>query len=1125
MKKIKWSVLAFFVLALLLSAGTSYLALEQTSIKKETAGVTKKLSIAIVNQDEGITVDGKEFNFGKELTDSVVKQKDQEWQTPPNSRYAEMGLKSGIYDLMITIPAGFSKQTMSPLDPADTSGNTEKAKLIYQISKTGNKDAEAEAERVALEKLNELNGQIIDVYFTTILASLHSAQDSIKKLVDKEETYGSVYNDHVNSPLSNYTQQFKTVQDYTGTSKESFRGLQDTLKGFGTGLADGTKVNETYFQSLEKLAKNQETNAIVTKSFAEQMTKNDSAMSTGDVSEQLAMLKSSNDEIYKQFQKMEENRTLSVQVDSVQKYLDTVNEQVSMIDKEVTTKMGEGLHGNVENDLLNYISDQDSGGLRQITLDGLANGALHQRFNDEIWSVMQQLKNHDPSVFEKAMGAGVFDANKYLNVLKLAEKYARENNQEWKREPSVDMPRDQAVEDKLGDYITNEVNKIKNIDIVDTNYYRYPVSTEIQFEKSENQQTLFFKAPTDFYILEDMDAVKITSAEHPDDPIGTVRYDDTKKMWYIDMDKEFTGDEALNATLTIDLYMKKDTLDNIFIQKPIRIDLFKQETKEVPIPETPTPEVPVDPETPVDPEKPGTSPPKEEPEEPEEPTEGETTTEIVDTQLIGMDLQYMLAPADIENERQRLFEELGGPIKQIADDTAKYVAPYYRLAELFRSYYGIDINSDSLDGKNLAELATDNSFYTQFNKDRVAEIVAAITDSVTRFIQRDLLIFQQQVEESQTRIGVTKENANVLTERLNETTAQAVAMNASVAETLANVEAWRKASLDLLDKGGVVITNTGDEKSATLALGSDFQGLLSQSKSLADSSKTNLNSADNVYKTFDAIDKQAKNIQNSGLGIVTQAQRLATNMANKLGQDQEFSGNFSEVMAKSRIGEKQNEGLNSLLSNPVTKEKGTTIAAGDTFTPYLIVLVCFIVALFTGYVIAAQERKRKQEDDFEEEMALAYLNTPITLLTIGIGLLEGAIIGAISAYFLDLRNVMFVSWMGIIILVMLVFVMIATYLLRQLRMIGMFLLLVILAMYLFLTEAVGLKIDKDSILATVRSMSPLQYVENMLNGFASRTDDWLVLMYSLIGAAVVGIVVNLFVWHRSKQTEGNDEDE
>ncbi|MBC1226896.1 type VII secretion protein EsaA [Listeria booriae] len=1115
MKKIKWSVLVFFVLALLLSAGTSFLALEQNATKKETEGTIKKLSIALVNNDSGTVVNGTDINFGEALTAKVLKENDQEWQTAPTN-FARNGLKSGTYDLMITIPQNFSEKTMS-MD----SENPEKATIEYQISKTGNKDAEAEAERVALEKVNELNGRVIDVYFGTILNSLQTAQDSIQKLVAKEETYGSIYNDHVNAPLSQYTQQFKTVQDYTGTSKESFRSLQDILKGFGTGLADGTKTNETYFQSLEKLAKNQETNALVTKSFAEKMTQNDQAMSTGDVSEQLANLKSSNDAIYAQFQKMEENKTMAVQVDNVQKYLDTINEQVAMINNEVTTKMGDGLTENVRTDLQNYISGQDSGNPKTISLNDLADSKLHDRFNDAIWRAMQQLSNHDKRVFEKAIEDGAYDAGTYLNVLKLAEKYASENNKDWDYSISAKLPRDKEVDDAMAAYITEKLDEIKAVSSSVSGYYRYPITTEVQIEPSEGTQRLYFAVPRDFYIFEGIDAVKISSDAHSE-AIADISYDADKELWYIDLKPEVTAEteSAFTATLAIDLYMKQETLTSSFIQQPIAIDLYKEIT---------TPSEPVTPEEPTNPDEPTTPGEGEDEgeggEEPVTPVEPDPPT--VETSRIGIDTQYMLKPEDVEQKRQEVLSNLQSTVKSTADDTAKFVAPYYRLAELFRVYYGINATNEALDldGKRLTELATANSYYTQFNNDRIAAIVSAITDSVTRFIQRDLTIFKQQVDESQTRVATTKENANVLTERLNETTAQAATMNQSVAKMLENVEAWRKASLELLEKGGVVVTNTGDEKTATLALGSEFQTLLTQSKSLADASTSNLNSADNVYKTFDAIDQQAKNIQNSGLGIVTQAQRLSTNMSDKLGQDQTFAGNFADVMKNSRVGDRPNEDLYNFLSNPVTKVKGDTIAAGDTFTPYLIVLVCFIVALFTGYVIAAQERKRRQEDDFEEEMALAYQNTPITLLTVGIGLIEGAIIGAISAYFLDLHNVLFVSWMGIIVLIMLVFVTIATYLLRQLRMIGMFLLLVILAMYLFLTEAVGLKIDKDSILATVRSMSPLQYVENLLNSFASRADDWLILMYSLIGAAVIGIAVNLFVWHRNKQAEGDDDDD
>ena len=59
----------------------------------------------------------------------------------------------------------------------------------------------------------------------------------------------------VHSPLANYTNQFKTVQDYTGISVNSFKGFQDVLKGFGQALDEGNKSNNTYLEGFNNFQK------------------------------------------------------------------------------------------------------------------------------------------------------------------------------------------------------------------------------------------------------------------------------------------------------------------------------------------------------------------------------------------------------------------------------------------------------------------------------------------------------------------------------------------------------------------------------------------------------------------------------------------------------------------------------------------------------------------------------------------------------------------------------------------------------------------------------------------------------------------------------------------------------
>src|SRR5699024_6206923 len=141
-----------------------------------------------------------------------------------------------------------------------------------------------------------------------------------------------------------------------------------------------------------------------------------------------------------------------------------------------------------------------------------------------------------------------------------------------------------------------------------------------------------------------------------------------------------------------------------------------------------------------------------------------------------------------------------------------------------------------------------------------------------------------------------------------------------------------------------------EENTAVMSLSHEFEPLLSQSQSLVDQSSSNLETADSVYRTFDRVDEQAETIRQSGTDLIKEADDLSNDMTNKLEEDEEFVDNFQGVLENSRIGGQQNEDLYDFLSSPVDTENKGLIIKGDTFTPYFLVLIGFIVALFTGYV-------------------------------------------------------------------------------------------------------------------------------------------------------------------------------
>ncbi|MCU5323793.1 type VII secretion protein EsaA, partial [Bacillus cereus] len=462
-------------------------------------------------------------------------------------------------------------------------------------------------------------------------------------------------------------------------------------------------------------------------------------------------------------------------------------------------------------------------------------------------------------------------------------------------------------------------------------------------------------------------------------------------------------------------------------------------------------------------------------------------------------------------------------------EAVETVQSYQGLMSLYQMYYGIDLRTSDVAPKleegSLDAIATDHSLYYMLNKQSVIDLISnLVSASITSEVKQDMIGLKQKMDSYQQLITSADQNSMLLAEKLNETMQQATSMNQNLGEYLKGLAKWRESSLKLAEEQQVLTTNNAGEQTAVLSLDSGIKSLTMQTQSLVESSKHSLATSDDVYKTFDQINGQAKEIQESGTTIVSKADSLLNDFTKKMEDDKAFSKNFTKILANSRIGDRQNEMLYEFLSSPVQKQNDGVIVAGNAFTPYLIVLTCFIVALFTAYAIANQEKKRTQSDHFEERFSLIDMNVPTTVVAFGISIVEGISIGIISGRLLKFGQDQSLLWIAFITFIMMAFVLVSTYLLRQIKMVGMFILLVFLSMYLFLTEAVGSKVDQMSSVGKMRQFSPLQYIEGFLNDFISGKDTGKVIFIVLFVIAIIGLASNLFVWHKKwEEKEVNDQ--
>ncbi|WP_192797161.1 type VII secretion protein EsaA [Bacillus cereus] len=1196
MKKFKWSILLFIILALVLSTGVSYLALNQ-NVKKANENTTPKMTVALVNEDQGTVFEGNKIAFGDQFVKNVNKNTKQEWYVVSRG-VAENGLKNNNYNMMIVIPNDFSRKAV-----AIDSEIPEKLTLNYKVNATGNKDLKAEAENTASVILEDFNKQIIDVYFASIIGKLQGAQDNIGKIIEKGNVQTTMYKKDIHSPLANYTNQFKTVQDYTGVSVNSFKGFQDVLKGFGQALDEGNKSNSTYLDGFNNFQKMQTDNNLLANNFTNQFNQYMNDMNTGDALKQLSALESANKIISNQFTFSEKEPNILTDASAIQKYLADVKKQVSEYDTELAGKLESDIQDTVIKKLKQSMSND---GKQEIFINTLMKQP-DVRIKKQIENLIAKL----PSLNMEEIGqSDLPDTTKLQlqNVIQFTKKYNKENNFYY----------DPVNKISLGNAIKEVKDRLYTEGIT--------FSDTAKVIKMESPQILKISIPEEFKLDGSTEALYIDDVDRTSDFLQSEA-------------GEITIAPRNEGDIKISLHVKlKDPNINIDVFSPVtwQWELSGTHKKE-------------------------TSPEKEEPNKEDKGTQ----TENSKVENVVHKSQYGIMPL-VHNAKTPIIKKMenttgnnegsqgggtgkdngtggnpgggtgtdngtggnpgggtgtdngtggnpgggtgtdngtggnpgggtgtdngtggnpgggtgtdngtggnpggetgtdngtgGNPGGETGTDNGKViesttnqvvhqkaevltknissalikeavdtVESYQGLMSLYEMYYGIDLRTKDvcpkLEEGSLDAIATNQSLYYVLNKQSLIDLISnLVSSSITTEIKQDMSGLKQKINSYQQSITSADQNSMLLAEKLNGTTQQATSMNENLGEYLKGLAKWRENSLKLVEEQQVLTTNHAGEQTAILSLDSGIKSLMMQSQSLVESSKHSLATSDDVYKTFDQINGQAKEIQDSGTTIVSKADLLLNDFTKKMEDDKSFSKNFTKILANSRIGDRQNEMLYDFLASPVQKQNDGVIVAGNAFTPYLIVLTCFIVALFTAYAIANQEKKRMQSDHFEEKFSLIDMNVPTTVVAFGISIVEGISIGIISGRLLKFGQDQSLLWIAFITFIMMAFVLVSTYLLRQIKMVGMFILLVFLSMYLFLTEAVGSKVDQMSSVGKIRQFSPLQYIESFLNDFISGKDTGKVIFVVLFVIAIIGLVSNLFVWHKKwEEKEVNDQ--
>ncbi|SFJ61343.1 MULTISPECIES: YhgE/Pip domain-containing protein [unclassified Bacillus (in: firmicutes)] len=153
-------------------------------------GSTKDVPIAISNKDKGANLRGKDINIGKEVVDSLKKNKNLGWKFV-DEKEAIHGVEHGEYYASITIPKDFSEKIATVLDD-----NPQKPEIQYYVNEKVNaiapkitsKGASGIVEEIGKNFVKTANGEIFKIFnelgidLETNLPSIEKVKDLVFKL-------------------------------------------------------------------------------------------------------------------------------------------------------------------------------------------------------------------------------------------------------------------------------------------------------------------------------------------------------------------------------------------------------------------------------------------------------------------------------------------------------------------------------------------------------------------------------------------------------------------------------------------------------------------------------------------------------------------------------------------------------------------------------------------------------------------------------------------------------------------------------------------------------------------------------------------------------------------------------
>lgn len=1039
------------------------------------------IKVAVVNEDTGKVYNGQPVNIANTLVNSFIAKNNYKVEVVSRS-IAENGLKNETYQLMIILPSKFSEEAL-----AIESTSPVQAKFQYQIQSSDQLTVkQAEQAVVAFKEL--FNKDLINIYFTSIIGNLKTAQGQVADVVTNEHESLTSFNNKLVDPLAQYSQQFNGLGSSPNNLLSSYLSFNKTLLNTNDAFKSIDSVNKTYEGTIEEIKGQQKKWDQSLKTREDALSSYDTEFSKLSVKEQLDQLVAINTQF-------NNNNNNNLSEPAIWKQ---TTDTASSYNQDIT-KLLESLKKNnkeIDDTLSNYDTK-----IREAVESSLAkNSSAVDGANKTLGSYIQSLNTSMQNQIASKW-PGVYYDDAAINNLSLSDtdkqhlKNISAFIQWYSKKTGKDLPTLQATTLE-----NEEFSQLKN-DIKSKSTTKRDLTLP-SFEGKISKLTL--TVPSGYYLKE---------SNYGFSDLGGGSYQvsipsEASPGMTISYTLGIKNENDLNVLSPVLVKYQLDTTEDVKVIKEdapyVEKDKIENETVH---------SAPVSPATSVTSSS-STS-------DGQKPTEIITITKTITTTKINQTEKKVL---NRHYEMQDIISNWEYNPTKLTQAIYKDVEAYLQLSGLVTAFYGLDLSKNTYTDTTF--VPAEGSLASLANNDDLKTIVTNLIKATTvEALKSDLKISDKKLRDIQSRLANTEkltsniEQLRTTTKNLMTQLSQLIEQTKLVDKTITN-----KPSFVVKEK----VDNTNMVK-VSMDMNSDLGTLMSASKTLMDNTKANQAVSETIQATMTQLTNDVNTLEKDGKSLSERVSELKKIMSSEYGSNEEFLKNFSTVLSNTRTGNTKNEAVYEYLSNPVDASKiGNVVSAAtnsssqtnrqDERSGLLIILISYLVSLVVVYLFQHADKEELQRlISLKDRLSWRNSSGPMFFLSV-ISVAAGSIIAIVSGVKLAF-SVSQLSWFVVLlVLVSLMMTYGLNILMDKLKSLGFLISISLLLLYIISATQLFDEYYVNSA-PILTALSPLTYLEGAVKLFINQQNGVVQSVMVIVVLTIALGLGNIFLYRQVKDSK------